>query len=162
MTPVTVPMMNRKLGETTRDKPVGSIYLSTEACPIKVVDTAPSNNMRANEIGIESAKTSKVTAVVAVMSIFCRKRCKSWSANPEIKKLSRQKKESANFLEKDSRKPRDLSLKTRKGLILKKLVPTSKKIELNSNILEYNCKRSCLDCTKKPVPSVRYMSLLYK
>ncbi len=52
------------------DKPLGSVYLSTEACPIKVVDTAPRNNIRADEIAIETAKTGKVTEVVAVISIF--------------------------------------------------------------------------------------------
>jgi hypothetical protein len=43
--------------------------LSTESGPIKVADTVPSNNMGADEIAIETAKTGKVTAVVAVMSI---------------------------------------------------------------------------------------------
>jgi hypothetical protein len=47
--------------------------LSTEAHPIKVVDTAPSNNIRADEIANENAKTGKMTAVVAVMSIFCKR-----------------------------------------------------------------------------------------
>jgi hypothetical protein len=44
--------------------------LSTEAHLIKVVDTAPSNNMTADEITIETAKTGTVTVVVALMSIF--------------------------------------------------------------------------------------------
>jgi hypothetical protein len=52
------------------DLPLGTVYMSTEACPISVVDTAPSKNMRADEIAIETAKTGKVTAVVAAMSIF--------------------------------------------------------------------------------------------
>jgi hypothetical protein len=56
------------------DKPLCTIYLSTEPCPIKVVDTAPSETTRANEIAIKTAKTSKVTAVVAVMSIFSEKK----------------------------------------------------------------------------------------
>jgi hypothetical protein len=34
--------------------------LSTEPRPIKVVDTAPSNNMRADKIVIKTAKTGKV------------------------------------------------------------------------------------------------------
>ncbi len=50
------------------DKPLGSVYLSTETHPIKVTNTAPSNNMRADEIAIETAKAGKVTAVVAIMS----------------------------------------------------------------------------------------------
>jgi hypothetical protein len=47
--------------------------LSTEPCLIKVVDTAPSNNIRANEIAIETARTGKVIAVVIVMNNFCKK-----------------------------------------------------------------------------------------
>jgi hypothetical protein len=45
--------------------------------------------MRADEIAIEIAKTGKVTAVVPVMSTFCKKNCKTRSANPENKKLWR-------------------------------------------------------------------------
>ncbi len=56
------------------DKLLGSVYLSTDSHPIKVAYTAPSNNMRANEIVIETAKTGKVTEVVEVMSIFCIKK----------------------------------------------------------------------------------------
>jgi hypothetical protein len=37
---------------------------------IKVAATAPSKTTRVDEIAIETTKTSKVTAVVAVMSIF--------------------------------------------------------------------------------------------
>ncbi len=40
--------------------------------------------------------------------------------------------------------------------MLKKLVPLLKKIELNSINLRVNCKKSCLDCTQKPDPSVSY------
>jgi hypothetical protein len=40
---------------------------------IKVVDTALSETTKADQIAIETAKTGKVTAVVAVMSIFSRK-----------------------------------------------------------------------------------------
>ncbi len=81
MTLVTVPTVNRELGGTTGfgvdkhlkiDKPLSSVYLSTESCPIKVANTASSNNIRANDIAIETVKTGKVTAVVAVMSIFCK------------------------------------------------------------------------------------------
>jgi hypothetical protein len=89
--------------------------------------------MRDNGISNENAKTSKVTEVVAAMSIFlCRKKCNSRSANPGSKKPSCHKAESGEFLEEISRKPRDLSQKMRKGRILKKLAPESKKLELNS------------------------------
>jgi hypothetical protein len=55
------------------DKPLGTVYLSTEPCLIKVIDTAPSENMRADDIVIKTAKTGKVIAGVAVISIYCKK-----------------------------------------------------------------------------------------
>jgi hypothetical protein len=61
--------------------------------------------MRSDEIAIETAKTSKVTAAVAVMSIVCKKKCKSQSANPRNEKPSRQKAESADILGENSCKP---------------------------------------------------------
>jgi hypothetical protein len=87
--------------------------------------------MRANEIAIKTAKTSKVTVVVAVMRIFSEKRCKSRSANCRNEKPSHQKVESANFPEGNSCGPRNLSQKSRKGWIPKKLASKSKKLELN-------------------------------
>jgi hypothetical protein len=71
--------------------------------------------MRANEIAIETAKTGNVTTVVVVMSTFCKKKCKSRSANPKNKKPSCQKAESTDFLEENSGGSRNLSHKTRKG-----------------------------------------------
>jgi hypothetical protein len=53
--------------------PLGTIYSSTEPRPIKVADTAPSETMKADEVGIETAKTGKVTPVVVMMSIFTKK-----------------------------------------------------------------------------------------
>ncbi len=47
--------------------------MSHKPRPIKVVETAPSVAMKADEIAKETAKTGKVTAVVAVMSIFKKK-----------------------------------------------------------------------------------------
>jgi hypothetical protein len=38
------------------DKFLGTVYQSTKPRPIKVTNTVPSNNMRANEIAIETAK----------------------------------------------------------------------------------------------------------
>ncbi len=55
------------------DEPLGTIYMSTEPCPIKDAATALSDNMRADEIAIETPKTGRVTAVVVVMSIYCKK-----------------------------------------------------------------------------------------
>jgi hypothetical protein len=50
--------------------------MSTVSLPIKVVNTAHSNTTWADEIANETTKTSKVTVVVAMMSIFCKKKCK--------------------------------------------------------------------------------------
>ncbi len=63
------------------DKPLEPIYSSHKPRPIKVVDTALSETLKADEIASETAKTGKVTAVVAVMSIFKKKRCKLRSAS---------------------------------------------------------------------------------
>jgi hypothetical protein len=51
--------------------------------------------MKADQIAIKTAKIGKVTAVVAVMSIFSRKRCKLRSSNHENEKPSCQKAERA-------------------------------------------------------------------
>ncbi len=47
--------------------------MSNEPHLIKVAATAPSDNMRANEIAIKNAKTGKMNAVLAVMSIIVEK-----------------------------------------------------------------------------------------
>jgi hypothetical protein len=52
------------------DKPLEPIYSPHKLRPIKVVNTALSETTKADEIASETAKTGKVTAVVAVMSIF--------------------------------------------------------------------------------------------
>jgi hypothetical protein len=82
------------------DKPLESIYLSHKPRPIKVVDTALSETMKADEIAKETRKTGKVTAVVTVMSIFKRKRCKLRSASLGNERPSRQKAERAIFCRK--------------------------------------------------------------
>jgi hypothetical protein len=82
------------------DEPLGTVYSSTDPRPINFADTAPSETMRADEITIETAKTGIVTVVVAVMSIFSKKRCKSRSANFKNENPSCQKAESANFWRK--------------------------------------------------------------
>jgi hypothetical protein len=71
--------------------------------------------MRANEIGIKTAKTSKVTAVVLVMSVFCKKGCNLRSANPKNKKAFLQKMESTDFLEENCCGRRNLSQKQEKA-----------------------------------------------
>ncbi len=55
------------------DKPLGTGYLPTEPRPIKVVNTVPRENIRADEVVIKTAKTGKVTAVATVMSMYCKK-----------------------------------------------------------------------------------------
>ncbi len=47
------------------DEPLGTIYSSHKPHPIKVLNTAPSETTKADEIAIKTAKTGKVTAVVA-------------------------------------------------------------------------------------------------
>jgi hypothetical protein len=136
------------------DKPLGTIYLSTEPRTIKVADTAPSETMKADETAIKTAKTGKVTAVAAVMSIFSEKRCKLRSANHRNEKPSCQKAERADLPEENTCGSRSLSQKMRKGQIPKKLVPELKKLELNCTSLELNSKKTCSDCTKTPDPSV--------
>jgi hypothetical protein len=112
--------------------------------------------MRADEIAIKAMKTGKVTSVVMVMSIFCKKKCNSQSANPRNEKLSCLKAESANFLEENSHGPRNLSLKTKKGWLPRKLAPKLKKVELNRTNLRLKSKKTHPDCTKKPDPSISY------
>ncbi len=97
------------------DKPLGTVYSSTEPHPIKVAATALSETTRADEIAIETAKTSKVTAVVAVMSILVKKRCNLRSTKSRNEKPSRQKEESAHFPEENSRGQQNHSPRTRKG-----------------------------------------------
>jgi hypothetical protein len=75
----------------------------------------------ADEITSETAKTGKVTAVVAVMSIFKKKRCKLRSASLGNERPFCQKAERANFPEENTCELRSLSQKSRKGWISKKI-----------------------------------------
>jgi hypothetical protein len=83
------------------------------------------------------------------MRIFSKKRCNLQSANSGNEKPFRHKTESAEFLEENSRGPRNLSQKTRKSRLPKKLAPKLKKIELNSTNLELKSRNTCSDCLKK-------------
>jgi hypothetical protein len=121
---------------------------------IKVANTAPSETTKADEIAIKTAKTGKVTAVVAVMSIFSRKRCKLWSANLGNEKPSRQKAERADFPEENTHGSRSPSQKSRKGQIPKKLASKWKKLELKCTSLMLNSKKTRSDCTKMPDPNI--------
>jgi hypothetical protein len=123
------------------DEPLGTIYSSHKPRPIKVADTALSHTTKADEIAIKTAKTSKVTAVVTVTSIFGNIGCKLWSANLRNEKPSCQKAERANFPEENTRRSRSLSQKSRKGRIPKKLASKLKKLELNCTNLKLNSKK---------------------
>ncbi len=69
-------------------------------------------------------------------------------------KLFHQKTKRADFPEENSCRPRNLSQKTRKGQLPKKSALKSKKLELNSTILELKSRNKCSDRTKKPDPSI--------
>jgi hypothetical protein len=136
------------------DKPLEPIYLSHKPRPIKVVKTALSETTKADKIAKETAKTGKVTAVVVVMSIFKRKRCNLRSANLKNEKPSCQKAERADFPEENTRGLQNLSQKSRKGCIPKKLASKSKKSELNCTYLMLNSKNTHSECAVVPDPSI--------
>ncbi len=92
--------------------------------------------------------------VVAVMSIFKKKRCELRSANLGNERPSCQKVERADFLLENTQGLRSLSQKSRKGRIPKKLASKSKKLELNCTNLMLNSKKTRSDCAKTPNPSV--------
>jgi hypothetical protein len=121
------------------DKPFEPIYLSHKPRPIKVVDTALSETLKADKIASKTAK---------------KKRCKLRSVSLGNEKPSCQKAERANFPEENTRGSRSLSQKSRKGRIPKKVAPKSKQLELNSTNLMLNSKITRSDCAKMPNPSV--------
>jgi hypothetical protein len=123
---------------------------------MKVIDTALSETMKADEITSETVKTGKVTVVVAVMSILKKKRCKLRSTNLRNERPSRQKAERANFPEENTCGSRSLSQKSRTGRILKKLASKLKKLELNCTNLMLNSKKTRSDCTKMSDPSISF------
>jgi hypothetical protein len=88
--------------------------MSHKPRPIKVINTALSIATKADEIEKETAKTGKVTVVVAVMSIFRRKRCKLRSVSLGNERPSCQKTERADFLQENTRGLQNLSQKSRK------------------------------------------------
>jgi hypothetical protein len=110
--------------------------------------------MKADEIASKTKKTGKVTAVIVVMSIFSRKRCKLRSDNLRNERLSCQKAERANIPDENTLRSRSLSQKLRKGQIQKKLASKLNILELNRTNLMLNSKMTCSDCAKKPDPSV--------
>jgi hypothetical protein len=87
------------------------------------------------------------------MSIFNKKDAICGALNPRMRSLLAEWVESANFPEENSLTPRNLSQKTKKGWLLKKLASNSEKLELNNTNLKLKSKKTCSDCTKKPDPS---------
>ncbi len=128
--------------------------MSHKPHPSKVLNRALSETTKADQIAIKTANSGNVTAVVAVMSIFSRKRCKLRSANLGNERPSCQKAERANIPEENTRGSRSFPQKSRKGQIPMKLASKSKKIELNSTNLKLNSKKTRSDCPKMPDPSV--------
>jgi hypothetical protein len=84
------------------DKPIGTVYMSTDSCLIKVADTAPSNTKRADKIANETAKTGKVAAMVAVMSIFVERNASRAELILEMRSLLASRKKVLSFSRKIS------------------------------------------------------------
>jgi hypothetical protein len=72
------------------------------------------------------------------------------SASLGNERPSRQNAERAHFSQENTRGSRNLSQKSRKGQILKKLAPKSKKLELSSTNLMLNSKNTRSDCAVEP------------
>ncbi len=100
-----------------------------------------------------------MTAVVRVMSIFKRKRCKLRSNSLGNERPSCQKAERADFLQKNTRGLQNLSQKLRTGWIPKKLASKSKKLEFNCTNLMLNSKNTPSDYAV--VPDLGVSSGLY-
>jgi hypothetical protein len=126
--------------------------LSHKPHPIKVVDTALSETTKADKIAKETTETGKMTAVVAVMSIFKRKKCKLQSTSLRKERPSCQKAERVIFLQENTHGLRNFSQKSRKGWVPKILASKSKKLELNCTNLRLNNKNTCSDCAVVPDP----------
>jgi hypothetical protein len=77
--------------------------------------------MRADEIAIETAKTSKVTAVVTVLSIFVKKDASCGALIAEMRSFLAKRQKGPIVPEEISHGLRNLSQKSRKGRIPKKL-----------------------------------------
>ncbi len=74
--------------------------MSHKPHPIKVVDLALSETTKADKIASKTAKTGKVTAVVAVMSIFKKKICKLRALISEMRGLLAKRRKEQIFQRK--------------------------------------------------------------
>ncbi len=68
-------------------------------------------------------------------------------------------KGGGQFPEENACRPRNLSQKSRKGRIPKKLASKLKKLELNFTNLELNRKKARSDCAKAPDPSISFAKI---
>ncbi len=82
------------------DQPLEPIYLSHKPRPIKVVNTALSVATKADKIAKETAETGKVSAVVAVMSIFKRKNANCGALVSEMRGLLAKRQKEPIFCRK--------------------------------------------------------------
>jgi hypothetical protein len=76
------------------------IYSTHKPRPIKVVNTALSETMKADEIASKTAKTRKVTAVVAVVSIFKKKDANCGALVSEMRGLVAERRKEPIFRRK--------------------------------------------------------------
>ncbi len=74
--------------------------MSHKPRPIKVVETALSVATKADEIALETAKTRKVTAVVAIMSIFKKKNANCGALVSEMRGLLAKERKEPIFCRK--------------------------------------------------------------
>ena len=88
------------------------------------------------------------------MNIFKRKRCELRSASLGNERPSCQKAERANFLQENTLGSRNLTQKSRKGWIPKKLASKLKKLELNCPNLMLNSKNIRSDRAVVPDPGI--------
>ncbi len=100
-------------------------------------------------------KTSKVTAVVAVTSIFVERNEIYGALIPGTRRVLAIRTKAPFFAGK-SLWVKNLSEKKRIGQISKKFAPTSKKLELNNTSSKLKHAKAHLNWAKKPDPNVSY------
>jgi hypothetical protein len=136
------------------DKPLGTIYLSHTPYLIKVANTASSETTRANEIAVKTTKTSKVTAVVVIMSIFSEKDASCGALIAEMRSFLPKRRKVPFFQREIPTYQETLLRNQEKAGYPLKVVPKLKKLELNCTNLELNSKKTHSDCAKTPDPIV--------
>ncbi len=94
--------------------------MSHKPRPIKVIDTALSVATKADEMAKETTETGKVTAVVAVMSIFKKKNANCRALVLGMRGLLAKRQKEPIFCRKIPADRKNFSQKSRKGWIPKK------------------------------------------